>query len=148
MNTNCCCNPKNAAPALIRWALGLLMLTGGVSKLQGMGGFVNGYLIPSFEKTFLPGWMIAGYGYALPVVETLLGLLLILGLCRTGTLLLTGLTLVSLAFGQMLIQGHATVANIFIYVLMTATALWMGDEDRWTLGNRCPCRKRGGTESP
>ncbi len=148
MHTHCCCNPKNVAPALLRWALGLMMLTSGISKLQGMGGFVNGYLIPAFEQTFLPGWMIAGYGYALPVVETLLGLLLILGLCRTGTLLLTGLTLGSLAFGQMLLKNHATVANIFIYVLMTATALWMSDDDRWTLGGLCPCRKRGEADAP
>ena len=99
MKTNCWCNPKTAAAALLRVSLGVLMLTSGIPKLMGLGGFVNGYLIPAFEKTFLPGWMVAGYGYALPVAEAALGLLLILGVCRTCALLLNGLMLVSLAFG-------------------------------------------------
>lgn len=148
MQTNCCCNPKIAAAALLRVSLGVLMLTSGIPKLMGLGGFVNGYLIPAFEKTFLPGWMVAGYGYALPVAEVALGLLLILGVCRTCALLLNGLLLVSLAFGQMLLKNHATVANIFIYVLMTAVALWMGEHDRWALDSLFPCRKRGETDAP
>jgi hypothetical protein len=74
-------------------------------------------------------------------VEVLLGVLLILGLCRTCALLLSGVTLISLAFGQILLQQHATVANIFVYILMTAIALWMGEHDRWTLDGCCLSRK-------
>ena len=77
MHATCCLDPRPAAPALIRWSLGLLMLTSGVSKLMNLGGFVNGYLQPAFEQTFLPGWLTAGYGYALPPIEAALGLLLL-----------------------------------------------------------------------
>ncbi len=148
MNTDTRCQLNAAAPALLRWALGLLMLTSGIPKLMGLHGFVNGYLIPAFESTFLPGWMIAGYGYALPFVEVLLGLLLILGVCRACTLLLNGLTLLSLAFGQMLIKNHATVGTIFLYVLMTALALWLGEQDTWGLTGCCCCRKHGKADAP
>ncbi len=139
----CCSNPKSLAPALIRWALGVLFLTSGIPKLLGLGGFVNGYLVPAFEKTFLPGGLVAAYGYALPVAETLLGVLLILGLFRTCALALTGLTLLSLAFGQMLLKQHATVTNIFIYVLMTALALWMDEADTLKLSCCAPREKTG-----
>ena len=141
------CNPKSIAPALIRWAIGLLFLTSGISKLPGLGDFVNGYLAPAFEKTFLPGGLVSAYGYALPVAETLLGALLILGLFRACVLALTGLTLLSLAFGQMLLKQHATVANIFIYVMMTALALWMDEADTIRLGCRW-CEPHAKTDTP
>ena len=132
---------KSAAPALLRWALGLLMLSSGLSKVGNLGGFVDGYLRPAFAQTPLPAWMVAGYGYALPPVEALLGLLLLLGLCRRSALLLNGLTLISLAFGQMLLKNHPTVGTIFAYVLMTALALWMAGEDGWSLDARLARRR-------
>jgi thiosulfate dehydrogenase [quinone] large subunit len=138
-------DPKSLAPALIRWALGLLFLVGGIGKLMDLGGFVKGYLVPAFEKTVLPGGLVATYGYALPFVEVAIGVLLILGLCRTCALVLTGVTLISLGFGQILLRQHATVANIYVYVLMTAIALWMGEHDRWAL-DRCCLRSRTCTE--
>lgn len=134
------CVSQCAGMALLRWALGLLFLAGGVAKILNLEGFVSGYLVPAFEKTFLPGWMIAAYGYALPFVEALLGISLILGVCRTPALLLTGLTLISLAFGQMLLQNHATVANIMLYILMTAVALLFPQYDGWVVpccGRKC-----------
>jgi len=121
----CCMNPKRLAPALIRWALGIMFFVGGVAKLTALGGFVNGYLVPVFAKTVLPASLVAAYGYALPFVETTLGLLLLIGIWRVHTLLLAGVTLISLAFGQILLQQHATVANIFLYVLMTAIAIYL-----------------------
>lgn len=126
MNTSACCcmNPRRLAPALLRWSLGILFLVGGVAKLTALGGFVNGYLVPAFSKTFLPSALVAAYGYALPFVETALGVLLLVGIWRVGVLLLTGAAFLSLAFGQILLQQHATVANIFLYVLMTALALY------------------------
>jgi thiosulfate dehydrogenase (quinone) large subunit len=138
----CCWDPKCMAPALIRWALGVMFLVGGISKIMMGRGFVTGYLVPAFEKTFLPGGLVAAYGYALPYVEAVIGVLLVLGLFRHFALLLTGVTLVSLAFGQILLQQHGTVANIFLYVFMTAAALWMSDHDRWTLGCRGACGTR------
>ena len=136
---------KSAGIALIRWALGLLFLVGGVAKLFMLNGFVTGYLVPAFEKTFLPVWMISAYGYVLPFAETILGVALIVGVCRTTTLLLTGLTLLSLAFGQMLIQGQAVVANIMLFLLMTAVALLFQEHDSWVLpGCRTKC---GGTKT-
>ena len=133
-----CSDATCMAPALLRWAVGLMFLVAGLSKLPKLGGFVNGYLVPAFEDTVLPGGLVAAYGYVLPFLELILGILLILGICRTLALLLTGLTLLSLAFGQQLLQEHGTVANIFLYILMVAAALYMGDQDRWTLG---ACRR-------
>jgi len=140
-----CCLSKCASVALIRWALGILFLVGGVAKLGMLNGFVTGYLVPTFSKTFLPVWMISGFGYTLPFIETILGIALILGIFRIPVLLLTGITLIALAFGQMLIQGFAVVGMIFLYVLMTAIALYLQEHDCWVIP--CCCAKCGGSKS-
>ena len=124
---------KSMGLALLRWGLGLRLLVSGVSKIGDLGGFVNGYILPAFAETILPGWMVAPYGYALPPVELLLGVLLILGLFRNLTLLVTGLTFLSLAFGQMLLQQHSTVLDILLYLFLTTVLLYLGEKDRWIL---------------
>lgn len=141
--TQPCDVAKSAGVALVRWALGLLFLVGGISKLAMLQGFVTGYLLPAFSKTVLPVGLITAYGYTLPFVETLLGVALLGGWCRIPTLVLAGLTLLSLAFGQLLIQGHATFATIMVDLLMTAVALFGQAHDTWVLGPCC-CRKGRG----
>ncbi len=130
---------KGLAAALLRWALGLIFLVGGVAKLCMLNGFVTGYLLPTFGKTFLPASLLTAYGYALPFVETAIGVLLLIGVCPVATLVVAGLTLLSLAFGQMLIQGQAVVANIMLYLLMTAAALYGQEYDRCVC-SRCCCK--------
>ena len=128
-------NPKFAGVAISRWALGLFFFYSGLSKLMGgVGNFVNGYIVPQFSKTFLPSILVAGYGYVLPFVELTLGILLIVGIFRNAVLFLTGLTLISLTFGQMLLQQHGVVANNFIYIFLTAILLFLSEFDGWALG--------------
>jgi thiosulfate dehydrogenase [quinone] large subunit len=80
--------------------------------------------------------LVKVYGYALPFAEVVLGILLVIGICRNCTLLLTGLTLISLAFGQMLVQQHATVANIFLYIVLTVILLYLDEHDTWRPGHK------------
>lgn len=145
MKETCACfDGRSAALALARWGLGLLFLVGGISKLFHLSGFVTGYLAPAFAQTFLPAGLVAAYGYALPFVEVLLGVALVLGLCRNMALLIAGLTLISLAFGQMLLQKFDVVAQILFYLFLTATILFLGDYDRWIVAGRCSCSKTQG----
>ena len=128
-----CCSEETAktmAPALIRWGIGLLLFTSGAGKIPKIAGFAQG-IASRFEETILPAWMVMPYGYVLPFVELLVGLTLILGLMRNAVLFLAGITFLSLAFGQMLLKGHATVANILVYLFMVAIALFLSKYDRW-----------------
>jgi thiosulfate dehydrogenase [quinone] large subunit len=127
--------PKFAGVAIGRWALGLFFFYSGLVKIMGgVSGFVNGYLVPLFSKTFLPSILVTSYGYVLPYVELILGILLIVGIFRNAVLFLTGLTLISLTFGQMLLQQHAVVANNFIYIFLTAILLFLSEFDGWAFG--------------
>ncbi|MDD5677026.1 MAG: DoxX family membrane protein [Kiritimatiellae bacterium] len=139
MKGSCACfDCRSAAVALVRWGLGLLFLIGGINKLMHLGGFVNAYLLPAFANTYLPAGLVAAYGYALPFVEVLLGVALVLGLCRNSALFVTGLTLISLAFGQILLQKFDVVSQILVYLAMTGAVLFLGDYDRWVVG--CSCK--------
>ena len=135
-----CFNPRNAAVALVRWGLGLLFLLAGAGKLAGgVSGFVHGYLLPAFASTFLPTCLLTAYGYALPFVETALGILLLLGIARNLTLFMTGLTLLSLAFGQMLLHKTDVVFNILGYLFVTGVVLFLAEYDQWKLCCRSSC---------
>jgi hypothetical protein len=63
--------------------------------------------------------------------------MLVLGLCRNVALLIAGLTLISLGFGQMLLQKFDVVAQIMFYLFMTGSVLFLGEYDRWPKFDSC-----------
>jgi len=91
-----------------------------------------GILLAAFGAIY---WALIYYEAELHsvVLSVTLGLGLILGICRNCVLFTTALTLLSLAFGKMLVQDHATVANIFIYIVLAVILLVKGDDDTWRL---------------
>lgn len=143
VNCNTTTTMRSMGLALVRWGIGLRLLVSGLAKVGDLGGFVNGYILPAFAETILPDWMLIPYAYALPVVELLLGALLILGLFRCISLFLAGLTFLSLAFGQMLLKQQATVLDILVCLAMTSALLFFGEHDRWII---LPCHKNKSSE--
>jgi thiosulfate dehydrogenase (quinone) large subunit len=127
--------PKAAAVALGRWGLGFVFLFFGVGKLLALRGFVNSYLLPQFARTWLPQWLLVPYGYVLPFVEVALGLLLLLGLARNAALVATGLLLLSLTVGQIVLQQPPVVFQNIAYLFFTAALLFLAKYDLWVL----PC---------
>ncbi|MGI6459587.1 MAG: DoxX family protein [Candidatus Hydrogenedentales bacterium] len=115
---------------LLRLALGALFFFAAVGKFVGPGptGFAQ-YILQDFEGTYLPRILLLPYAYVLPYVEFALGAVLILGLFTRTSLSIAGLTLISLAFGKMVQQDHATVADNLNYVFMAAVALWLAWRD-------------------
>ncbi len=120
----------------LRLFLGLLMLTAGLGKFKTQEGaysfnaYYNGvvtWIISTFEKTDIPGFLVSLYAYSIGYVEILLGLLLLVGVKTKWVLASISLTLVSLAYGQMVLgtqESGAVVNQIAIYLLVTAAALY------------------------
>lgn len=92
---------------LARLALGLYMLIAGWNKMlgeSGLSGFVNGGF-KSMTPTWLP-WSIAQpYGYALPILELLTGLALLLGLFTRIAAGVMTLMLLSIAIAVVSAKG-------------------------------------------
>lgn len=117
----------------LRLFLGLRFLLAGLSKFKGAEGYGFGNYYDGFvpwitgtfaEKTNLWGFLVSPYAYTIAYVEIILGVLLLLGVKTKYVLALFGLTLVSLAFGQMLLGNGTTINEIGILLLMNAAALY------------------------
>ncbi len=124
---------RTAAVALGRWCLGLIFLFSGIGKLPAVGQFVRLYLAPEFKNTWVPGAFVAGFGHVLPFLEIAMGALLLLGIFRNLVLFGTGLLLLALVFGQ-IVLGHAPIMFYNTgYLAFTAALLFLGEHDRWTI---------------
>jgi len=132
MNGKCCsCDPRSLAVALARWCLGLMFLFAGIGKFPNVSGFV-GYMTETFKATWLPKALLVPYAYALPFVEVALGALLILGIARNAVLFITGLLLISLTFGQILLKAPIVFNNL-VYTMIAAAILFLAEYDCWLL---------------
>ena len=128
-----CCDPRAMAIALGRWVMGILFLFFGIGKFtMGVGNFARGMAQP-FEKTWLPPILLNAFGYVLPFCEVILGALLILGLFRNATLFATGLLLIALTFGQVLLGQAQVVFFNTTYTFLVAGLLFLADYDCWVL---------------
>src|SRR5205085_11426746 len=96
-------NHREVAYALLRVTLGVVFLFNGVEKFMGgLGNFVGGMNQRFAGK--LPAALVMPFAYALPFMEVLCGALLLLGLFSSIALVLSGLLLVALTFGTVMLN--------------------------------------------
>ena len=117
---------------LLQLFLGLRFLVAGLTKFHGPEGFRFGYFYsqilpalsqPFLENSFLPVWAVKLYLGVLPYGEILIGAGILVAGRNRIPLILAGFLYLSLAFGQMLIGGHSTVADIAIHLGLVVLAL-------------------------
>jgi len=129
-------NARDWAFFLLQMFLGLRLLVAGAAKFKGPEGLsfshFYGQVMPALsqpflEKTFLPGWSVKLYLGTLPYVEILIGAGILVAGRNRVPLVMAGVLFLSLAFGQMLIGGHTTVADIAIHLGLTAVAILLAD---------------------
>ena len=101
-----------------RLTLGVNFLMHGLVRVLGdWSGFANGYIVKQFQGTFLPEVAVKAFGWSLPVIEGVIGILLILGLFTKWSLVAGALTMTSLVFGMSLIQKWAVVGSQMVYAI-------------------------------
>jgi len=124
---------ETLAYALLRITLGLNMTMHGVSRLiAGPAHFANG-MVAQFSHTPLPPWSVHAFALAVPPVEGLLGLLLLIGL-KTRTVLVAGsLWIMVLTFGSSLVQDWQIVGVQLIYTMAYAALLLLHRFDGWSV---------------
>ena len=103
------------AAFLLRLGLGLLLLIAGVNKFAGGIGPFVGFIEQMFGETWLPAIFWRPFAWAIPFIEVVLGLLLIVGVMRFWVILLSSLFMLALAVGTMIAGENETVARNFVY---------------------------------
>ena len=111
-------NDLSVAYALLRITLGINIALHGISRiLAGPAAFVSS-LTKQFEGTALPLLAVHGFGYALPWLEALIGLLILFGALTRVALIAGALLIVLLTFGSTLHQDWDVAGLQLIYALV------------------------------
>jgi uncharacterized membrane protein YphA (DoxX/SURF4 family) len=117
---------RNAAYALVRVAMAIVLLFNGVGKLlMGVEGF-SASLTEGFADTILPGGLVAAFGVLLPFLEIALGTLLLVGLFTPQALVGAGALLAVLTFGTVIqAEDPSLVAHNVFYTMVVGLLLWL-----------------------
>jgi len=123
---------REIAYALMRITLGVIFLFYGIGKFMGgISNFVGGMNQQFSGK--LPAAMVMPFAYFIPFAETISGALILLGLFTRVGLTLSGLLLIGLTFGVVILGQAVIVAHNLQYVLVNFVLLWLVDLNRYSL---------------
>jgi len=125
-------NHRATAYGLLRVTMGLIFLFYGVGKfMAGLTVFVGGMNQRFAGK--LPASMVMPFAYVLPFGEVTSGLLILFGLFTRVGLVISGLLLIGLTFGTVMLGDAPTVAHNLQYALVNFVLLWFLDLNRYSL---------------
>ncbi len=118
--------------ALLRVAFGVVFLFAGIGKFMGgLGNFV-GTMNQHFSGK-LPAMMVMPFAYVLPFGEVTAGALIVLGLFTRLGVSLSGLLLIGLTFGTVMLNDFPTVAHNVQYGLVNFVLLWVSEYNRYSV---------------
>jgi thiosulfate dehydrogenase (quinone) large subunit len=107
------------AYTILRLSFGANIMLHGVSRLLAGHAAFLAYLTHYFEKTpLVPASLLPSFAWVLPPVETLLGLLLVLGLWTRFALIAGALVLAMLVVGTNLAQDWNVAGLQLIYAFL------------------------------
>ncbi|HLS28874.1 MAG TPA: DoxX family protein [Opitutales bacterium] len=121
--------------AVLRLMLGIHMLGRGMVRFPKLQEFASG-TASAFSDTFLPGGFVYVYAIMIVVVETVLGILLILGWHTSKALAVMGLLMCTLAFGMILQENFGTAGNILVYCFAISFLLFHTRYDAFGIDGR------------
>ncbi|MCH8558850.1 MAG: DoxX family membrane protein [Balneolia bacterium] len=133
---------KQLGFALLRVMLGVNMLGRSLVRLPDIDAFASG-MANNFSETILPGPFVYVYAIVILLVEAVVGIMLILGWKTRWALVGMGALLISLAFGQILLQNFGTVANILIYAIAVTLLLFYTKYDFYGIDSGFSPTKKG-----
>jgi len=120
---------------LLRIAIGTSMFGHGLVRLPKLAGFSN-WMVTSFEKSMLPQAIVTPFSYGLPIIEFLVGLLLILGLFTKQALVVGALTMIALIFGSSMIENWEAIPSQLIHIAFFAVLLHFIESNDWALDKK------------
>jgi thiosulfate dehydrogenase [quinone] large subunit len=136
-------NHREAGYALMRVSYGVIFLFYGIGKFMGgLANFVGGMNQQFSGK--LPAFMVMPFAYVLPFGEMVSGALILLGLFTRAGLIISGLLLVGLTFGLVMLGRADDVAHNLIYALANFVLLWFCDLNRLSLDRLFEPRQTAG----
>ena len=130
---------------IVRWILGLLFLMAGYWKVFVLtpAGHAQQFFVEGFSETWIPTWLLNLFGYSIPFLELVAGLLICIGFRTREALIAVGLLLVITTYGHSLqqplfdIDGHTFTRLALIVFLLLAPV----GNDRYSIDHLLLARK-------
>jgi thiosulfate dehydrogenase [quinone] large subunit len=120
---------------MLRFTLGLSILMHGLVRLPHLSAFADG-LVKAFVQTPLPGFIVRLFAICLVFVETIVGLLVLLGLWTRLALIVGALAMAALIFGTALRSDWDTLAIQMLYALIYAALIATREYNAYSLDAR------------
>jgi len=122
------------AYTILRVSFGANIMLHGVSRIyMGHAAFLA-YLTHYFEKApYFPAGMLSSFATVQPWVETILGLLLVIGLATRFSLIAGGLVIMCLVIGTNLAQDWLVSGLQLIYAFLYYYLLVHLDQNRYSI---------------
>lgn len=105
------------AYGILRLVFGVNFFVHGLVRIGNIPGFVRSQ-VGLYEGLPVPSFFIAIFAFFIPIVELVVGILLILGLATRPALIVGFLLMVPLMFGVCLLQNWDAAASQLIYCLV------------------------------
>jgi len=107
----------------LRLPIAISLLGHGLVRLPKLKTFSN-WMVTSMEKSVIPSFMIVPFSYILPIVEFLIGLLLLIGF-QTKYTIYSGLVLMSiLILGSTSIENWSAIEAQLLHSVYLGGLLW------------------------
>jgi thiosulfate dehydrogenase [quinone] large subunit len=113
---------------LARLPIGMSFFGHGLERLPKLDAFSHG-MAASFGKSILPQALVLPFGYVLPVLELLTGILLLLGLFTRFAAVLGVVLMLALIFGSSMIEQWNNVFTQIIYGGYLALLFYFAEYD-------------------
>jgi thiosulfate dehydrogenase [quinone] large subunit len=124
---------QEIAYALLRVTLGTNLLLHGVTRIIAGHAVFLAYITKQMQSAPLPSWFLAPFSYALPWMEALVGLFLLVGFFTRNTLIAGCLVMLLLQIGTCLAQNWQVAGDQLLYVVIYFILLSFVDRNRWSL---------------
>jgi thiosulfate dehydrogenase (quinone) large subunit len=124
---------RRTAYALLRLAVGVNLTMHGISRMISGPGEFAAKLVIQFTHAPLPAWSVWGFALMLPSIETILGLLILLGLRTRAALIAATLLIPVLTFGSALVQDWNSAGIQLTYAMAYSALLFLRRYDGWSI---------------
>ena len=109
--------------SFLRLPIAISLLGHGLVRFPKLKTFSN-WMVTSMEKSVIPSFMIVPFSYILPIVEFLIGLLLLIGF-QTKYTIYSGLVLMSiLILGSTSIENWSAIEAQLLHSVYLGGLLW------------------------
>jgi len=122
----------------LRFGIGSLFLSAGLTKLPGGISGTVGYYSSLFENSLLPGALVRAHASVIMFVELALGVWLLSGYRLKEAWKAAALVLLSLAVGMVFARKFDVASDNYVYLFLATAGLVVSRFDRWVVGATAP----------